>query len=43
MVLKAGREALHDPRPLFHLAQQQSARVRGDRAAVKPRRHFSLI
>jgi len=43
MVSKAGREALDDPRPLLHLAQQQPARVRGHRSPVKPAYHLALI
>src|SRR2546422_11370289 len=36
MVREAGRKLLDDPRPLLHLAEQQPARVAGDRSPVKP-------
>ena len=35
MVPQTGGQLGHDPRPLLHLAQQQAARVAGDRPAVK--------
>ena len=43
MVLKTSRKPLDDSRLLFHLPQQQPARVRGDRTAVKPPHHLPWI
>ncbi len=41
-VLEAGGKLPHDARPLFDLAQEQTARIAGDVAAVEPGRHVTV-
>jgi hypothetical protein len=43
MIPEAGREPGDDPRALLDLAQQQSARVRGDCSSVKLAHHLTSI
>ena len=42
MVTKTGGKLRDDPGALLHLAQQQTARIAGDYAPVKPTPHFAL-